>query len=99
GRSSVPPESSPPDARDQPQPARTRSRDAPERSAAFAPGRVNLIGEHTAYNGGLALPFAIAEGITVTAVRTPRGSRDEEIVRAYARDLDERDEFALEHPQ
>ncbi len=34
---------------------------------ARAPGRVNLIGEHTDYNGGLALPFAIAQGITVTA--------------------------------
>jgi galactokinase len=40
-----------------------------ERSAAFAPGRVNLIGEHTDYNDGLALPFAIAEGITVAAER------------------------------
>ncbi len=38
-----------------------------ERSAAFAPGRVNLIGEHTDYNRGLALPFAIAEGVTVRA--------------------------------
>jgi galactokinase len=33
-----------------------------ERIGAFAPGRVNLIGEHTDYNQGLALPFAIAEG-------------------------------------
>jgi galactokinase len=40
-----------------------------ERSAAFAPGRVNLIGEHTDYNEGLALPFAIAEGVTVRAER------------------------------
>jgi galactokinase len=38
-----------------------------ERSAAFAPGRVNLIGEHTDYNCGLALPFAIAQGVTVRA--------------------------------
>ena len=34
---------------------------------AFAPGRVNLIGEHTDYNGGLALAFAIEQGVTVTA--------------------------------
>src|SRR4051795_5428770 len=34
---------------------------------AHGPGRVNLIGEHTDYNGGLALPFAIARGVTVTA--------------------------------
>ena len=37
---------------------------------AFAPGRVNLIGEHTDYNGGLALPFAIERGVTVRAKRT-----------------------------
>jgi galactokinase len=34
---------------------------------AFAPGRVNLIGEHTDYNGGVCLPFAIELGVTVTA--------------------------------
>ena len=34
---------------------------------AFAPGRVNLIGEHTDYNRGLALPFAVREGVTVHA--------------------------------
>ena len=43
----------------------------PERSVAFAPGRVNLIGEHTDYNQGLALPFAIAEGVTVRAEASP----------------------------
>jgi galactokinase len=35
---------------------------------AYAPGRVNLVGEHTDYNGGLSLPFAIGRGVTVTAV-------------------------------
>ena len=34
---------------------------------AFAPGRVNLIGEHTDYNDGLSLPFAIGQGVLVTA--------------------------------
>ena len=41
----------------------------PERVRAFAPGRVNLIGEHTDYNDGLCLPFAIERGVTVTASR------------------------------
>jgi galactokinase len=33
---------------------------------AFAPGRVNLIGEHTDYNRGLCLPFAVEDGVTVS---------------------------------
>jgi galactokinase len=32
-----------------------------------APGRVNLIGEHTDYNDGFALPFAISAGVCVAA--------------------------------
>jgi galactokinase len=39
--------------------------------AAFAPGRVNLIGEHTDYNDGLALPFAIEQGVRVDATVRP----------------------------
>jgi galactokinase len=61
---------------------------------AFGPGRVNLIGEHTDYNGGLALPFAIAEGVTVTA--TPRAGGE---VTAVARDVDgETDTFPVAAP-
>ncbi|HEX8854945.1 MAG TPA: galactokinase family protein [Thermoleophilaceae bacterium] len=40
----------------------------PSRVVAFAPGRANLIGEHTDYNDGLSLPFAIEQGVRVTAV-------------------------------
>jgi galactokinase len=34
---------------------------------ARGPGRVNLLGEHTDYNDGLCLPFAVARGVTVSA--------------------------------
>lgn len=65
----------------------------PDQAAAFAPGRVNLIGEHTDYNDGLALPFAIEAGVTVhaTAQAEPR-------IEAVALDLDEVDEFRLDDP-
>lgn len=35
----------------------------------FAPGRVNIIGEHTDYNGGLVMPFCIDKGI-YAAIKT-----------------------------
>lgn len=40
--------------------------------AAHAPGRVNLIGDHTDYAGGLAMPMAIDLGTTVLGRRTGR---------------------------
>ncbi|MGA9856584.1 MAG: galactokinase family protein [Solirubrobacteraceae bacterium] len=65
----------------------------PERATAFAPGRVNLIGEHTDYNEGLALPFAIESGVTVTAWRT-----GEDSVHVLALDLEAHDTFTLAGP-
>ena len=61
---------------------------------ARGPGRVNLIGEHTDYNAGLALPFAIDRGVTVTAEPLP-GDR----IEARALDLGESDEFELAVPE
>jgi galactokinase len=61
---------------------------------AFGPGRVNLIGEHTDYNDGLCLPFAIAAGVTVTATDGPHRA-----IEAHALDLGETDEFALDDPE
>jgi galactokinase len=60
------------------------------RFAAFGPGRVNLIGEHTDYNGGLALPFAIEQGVTVRAEAT-----DSPEVLARALDHGEEERFDL----
>jgi galactokinase len=57
---------------------------SPHGIRAFAPGRANLIGEHTDYNLGLCLPFAIEAGVTVTA--EPRG--DAAIVAQGLRDGD-----------
>ena len=39
----------------------------------LAPGRVNLIGEHTDYNDGFVLPFALSRGTLVMAARTGDG--------------------------
>ncbi len=60
---------------------------------AFAPGRVNLIGEHTDYNEGLALPFAIAAGVTVRAT-----AGDDDRVDVLALDLHAHDSFSVTAP-
>lgn len=43
--------------------------DVPETIAVHAPGRVNLIGDHTDYTGGLVFPMAIDRGTTITGRR------------------------------
>jgi galactokinase len=65
----------------------------PVTARAFAPGRVNVIGEHTDYNDGLCLPFAIAAGVTVTVQ-----DADDEILTARALDLAEEDAFEVARP-
>lgn len=55
-----------------------------------APGRINLIGEHTDYNGSFVFPGAVDKGITA-AIRLNGTDK----VRAYALDLSEYSEFGL----
>lgn len=58
---------------------------APPRWLAVAPGRVNLIGEHTDYNDGYVLPVAIDRHVVIAAA--PSAARDGRI-RVYSAALD-----------
>jgi len=62
-------------------------------SVYFSPGRVNLIGEHTDYNGGYVFPCALTFG-TYLLVRI-NGSR---IVRFATTNFDHRGEVNLNEP-
>ncbi len=59
-----------------------------------APGRVNLIGEHTDYNDGFVLPCAIDYQTVISCAK-----RDDRMVRVIAADYDNQsDEFSLDEP-
>ncbi len=60
-------------------------------SFAVAPGRVNLIGEHTDYNDGFVLPMAIDRHVAVAFA--PRQDR---VLRAYASEFLETRELSLD---
>ena len=56
----------------------------------FSPGRVNLIGEHTDYNNGFVMPFAINKGTFIAIAK-----RDDNIVNVYSENLDDSTSFKL----
>jgi galactokinase len=61
---------------------------------AAAPGRVNLIGEHTDYNAGFVFPLAIERYIVVAAAR-PLGVAPADRVRVHSTLLKQNAEFPL----
>ena len=57
----------------------------------YAPGRVNIIGEHTDYNDGFVMPCAINYGTAIAGSK-----RADHIWNVYAADLDLEDSFSLD---
>ena len=68
--------------------------DGKEGNIYASPGRINLIGEHTDYNGGFVFPGAVDKGI-MCEIR-PNGTNT---VMCYSIDLKDRVEFKVDDPE
>ena len=58
----------------------------------FSPGRINIIGEHTDYNGGYVFPAAVNKGIAAAMQKS-----NTNVSTAYAIDKDSKIEFELDN--
>src|SRR5579885_751237 len=75
---------------------RARLRGEP-RVVASAPGRINLIGEHTDYNGGFVLPCAIDRRIAIALGPGEGGLYS--VDYAEARPCDDKDDSWADYPR
>ncbi|AUC85615.1 galactokinase [Polaribacter sp. ALD11] len=64
---------------------------AKEPLLVFSPGRINIIGEHTDYNGGFVFPAAVDKGIAAAIQKSDAGN-----CTAIALDLDSEIRFTLD---
>ncbi len=67
-----------------------QSRFGTPKYSVISPGRANIIGEHTDYNHGLALPFAIDQHLVMMIGENSLGK-----LRIYAADIDEYEEIDI----
>jgi galactokinase len=64
---------------------------APPAGVAVAPGRINLIGEHTDYNDGFVLPMAIDRYVAIAF-----GPRSDRVLRVHSSEFQQTREISLE---
>ncbi|MEO1201744.1 MAG: galactokinase [Pseudomonadota bacterium] len=67
--------------------------DADRLGFVIAPGRVNLLGEHTDHNDGFVLPMTVDRGVYVAS-----RERKDDRIRVYSRRFDESIDYRLSRP-